>query len=262
MKKIMFLSSLIGLSLLSTANATVYSMTAGHDGENRGSFNVPLVVTSMNDRWKVQEGSYQVRALGTNFSTVDVTRNYHIFNIPALDIKEIVTSVSLTVPHSKNSYDSPHETETYELFDIDSANFDAIRVKSTLTDERDLEILETIFADLGEGVSYGTVTSSLSDNSTYQTTIGSFTQALLDGLTAVGQNGGGDFGMGGSIISNTETGFGIAERIYRGTSNFDNLSTLEITTTVVPVPAAAWLFGTALLGLAGTSARRKSKLAI
>lgn len=114
-------------------------------------YNVPLVVTSMNDRWKVQEGSYQVRALGTNFSTVDVTRNYHIFNIPALDIKEIVTSVSLTVPHSKNSYDSPHETETYELFDIDSANFDAIRVKSTLADTRDLERLG-FFIRLHSGV--------------------------------------------------------------------------------------------------------------
>lgn len=263
MKNKFFLTGLIGLSLLSTANASVYTVEAGFSGENRGAFNSSLAVTSLNDRWKVQDGSYQVRSIGAFGQPIEITRNYHIFDIPTLAVNEVVTGVKLSLNHSGNSYDSPDATETFQLFDIDAANFAEIRAASVITDARDISILNTIYNDLGAGVNYGSFTSSVSDNNTLQTIStddGDLLLSLVNALTTFGQAGGGDFGLGGSISSNTHTSGNTLERIFRGTSNLAAVSSLEITTTVVPVPAAAWLFGTALLGLAGTSTRRKSNL--
>jgi hypothetical protein len=258
MKIKIFLSGLLSLSLLSVANATVYNASAGFSGENRGSFNNADIVLGLGDRWKVQDGSYQVRSLGTGFGVFEASRNYHIFDIPTLAANEVVTGVSFSIPHSGNSYNSSDATETFELFDIDVTNFADIRVASSLTDTRDISILRNIYADLGSGISYGTVTSSAADNGTTQLVSMSLSQSLLDALTTIGHAGGGDFGIGGALNSNDQTTAGAIERIFRGTSNFASLSSLEITTSVsaVPVPAAVWLFGTGLLGLVGVSKRR------
>ena len=62
---------------------------------------------------------------------------------------------------------------------------------------------------------------------------------------------GGLFALGGS--SDTTSGF-----LWSG-SNRLPAGRLVLDTTVVPIPAAAWLFGSALLGLVGISRRKKLK---
>lgn len=267
MKMKLILGGLLSLSVVSVANATVYNTSAGFSGENRGAFNSSDVVLGLNDRWKVVDGNYQVRSLGAGFAALEVTRNYHIFDIPALAANEVVTGVTFTIPHSNNSYDSPDATETFGLFDIDVSNFADIRVatKGNSNDPgdaapfetRDISILNAIYEDLGTGVSYGSFTSSFANNGSPQTVETSLNQMLFDAITTLGQAGGGDFGIGGAITSNTS--FTATERTFRGTSNLAALSSLQITTTVVPVPAAVWLFGTGLLGMVGFSKRRTAK---
>jgi hypothetical protein len=41
-------------------------------------------------------------------------------------------------------------------------------------------------------------------------------------------------------------------------TGYSNVNTYAVATSVVPIPAAAWLFGSALLGLVGVSRRRKA----
>ena len=49
---------------------------------------------------------------------------------------------------------------------------------------------------------------------------------------------------------------GLGENVY-----FDNLSVATSGVSAVPIPAAAWLFGTALIGLVGVGQRRSSRAA-
>lgn len=245
MKKIILLSGLLSLSFLSVANASIYNTTAGSFGDNRGTFNAQGVGGN-----KIGD-SFQVRA----FENIPITRNYHIFDIPTLTTNEVVSSIKLSIPHPNNSYDSPDSSETVGLFDIDPANFAALRDPTGQSSST----IDALFNDLGTGISYGSFTSSSADTGTTQTIIfnDSSTDSLLDILTTFGQAGGGDFGIGGTVIS-ADIGSGI-QRVLRGTGgSFTQLTNLEITTTVVPAPAAVWLFGSALLGLAGSAKRRHS----
>lgn len=265
MKNKNLLGGLLCMSFLSVANASVITLTAGYEGENRGAINSRQVVEGLNDSWKVQDGNYQVRSLGAGFPVaIEATRNYHIFNIPELAAGESVTDVTFSIPHPTGSYQSPDPTETFGLFDIDSANFSFLRSPALGQDNAPadftLDDLEAAYIDIGEGISYGDFTSSSADNGATQ----SFSvPALHSVLTAFGQSGGGDFGIGSAIITNTHTeldpdGEVIIERVFRASANFAPESSLVITT--VPVPAAVWLFVSGLIGLVGTAQRRKIKL--
>jgi len=61
---------------------------------------------------------------------------------------------------------------------------------------------------------------------------------------------------------NSENALGLWTLTFGDTAGADPLSLnswgLDITTSVVPVPAAAWLFGSGLLGLVGVARRKKS----
>jgi hypothetical protein len=254
------------------------TVNAGPSNENRGSFNAPLAINMFQDRWKVQDGNYQVRTAGGGAAALPFTRNYHIFDIPALAAGEVVTSVTLTLAHPASSYHSGDATETLELFDVDPANFTDMRVISKFTpgapgatpplENRPISTLQAIFNDLGAGTSYGTMTSSLADNSTSQSvsTADTLTPALMNALTTLGQAGGGDFGIGGSLTSGISTP-NVINRIFRGTANFATLSSLQITTTSaattatpVPIPATAWLFGAGLLAFMGALTLRRREM--
>lgn len=271
MKVKIILGTLLYSSLLTTANAAVYTTEASKIGENRGSFNSRLVVEMLGDRWKVVDGSYQIRGIGSGEKSHNVTRNYHIFDIPSLAADETVTDVTFNLPHPKGSYQSPEDTETFGLFDIDQSNLAFLRSPTVpegySPEDYTLDDLEAAFNDLGEGVSYGTFEGSSAHNETTQSIS---LQLLTSILTDFGQAGGGDFGIGGSIQTNTQTGFGVIERTLRASSNFPNMSSLVITTEMarttevappseVPVPAAVWLFGSGLVGLIGTARRRQAK---
>lgn len=261
MKKMNLLGAVLLWTLVSTANAAVFTVNAGFAGENRGAFNSLDVVQALGDRWKVQDGSYQVRSIGTGgFGALEVSRNYHIFDIPALASNEVVTGVTFNVPHpggANPSYQSPDSSELVGLFDIDPANFGSIRAASVVNDQRPGSVLQTIYGDLGSGTSYGTFSVSPANNGNVQSVNLPLLEAIL---TSFGQAGGGDFGIGGRLLSNTHGEANALERIWRASSAFPNLSSLVISTsiTAVPIPAAVWLFGAGITGLAGIARRREA----
>ena len=78
---------------------------------------------------------------------------------------------------------------------------------------------------------------------------GSFDSAFTDlnGAFTITNNGVDDIQLTDVIISN-----------FAGTASPSNIATVTITPSAVPVPAAAWLFGSGLLGLIGVARRYKA----
>ena len=79
--------------------------------------------------------------------------------------------------------------------------------------------------------------------------LGSFDSAFsdLNGAFTITNNGVNDVDLTDVIISN-----------FAGTALPSNIATVTITPSAVPVPAAIWLFGSGLIGLAGIARRKKA----
>jgi hypothetical protein len=76
----------------------------------------------------------------------------------------------------------------------------------------------------------------------------------------VGRIGGGDYFVVGTSYNGVAAGSGLLELFYWDSNFADNTQfiTADVTTGVVPLPAAAWLFIAGGLGLAGVARRRRS----
>ncbi|MEM7543496.1 MAG: hypothetical protein AAF384_18205 [Pseudomonadota bacterium] len=254
-KRSVFLSAVcLGAVFPLLCQAAVYVLKAGEHqtnpppaiiDETRGAINATDVVLAFGDRWKVKTGSYQVRILRTGFGPpllpfIDATRSYHIFAIPALAPGETVISVTLSFPHPGGlnpSYDSPDPSETVGLWDIDPANFADLMAPSVTegTDPRDIAVLAAMFADIGSGVSYGSFVSSPANNGTTQVVA---MPALETVLETFGLAGGGNFGVGASVITPTGGPVGdVEERVFRGGGLGASPTLLTITTEDPPAPA-------------------------
>lgn len=72
----------------------------------------------------------------------------------------------------------------------------------------------------------------------------------------IGYDGGDDSAILGFDNGTTSLSFDELTRVYRIDGTFEGVFTAQ--TSVVPIPAAVWLFGTALIGLVGFSKRRKA----
>lgn len=126
---------------------------------------------------------------------------------------------------------------------------------SIITNSTPIDIPDVAFS-LSSSGSYDAGTGIGSFNGSI--TIGSLLMADFTQLSIYNTGGGGYqfFGdvtyTGGSMIGNLKAG-----RIEGATSNANNVVATLGQVTVVPVPAALWLFGSGLLGLAGI-ARRKA----
>jgi len=243
------LGAVLCTSLLSVAHAGTVTLSASAD--DRGAFNSTAAVSLLNTSWKVVTNSFQVRALGDSSVNHQVTRNYHLFDLPTLAADETITSAELRIIHPGNSYDSPDASETVKFYDVSTAG----SILRSPDDTQPLSTLGAIFADLGGGVEFGTFDATSASNGT--------TESILlnsDALASITASLGGEWGIGGAIVGTTHTGFGTAERVLRGTGGANALdSELVLTTTVVPVPAAVWLFGSSFIGLAGFSRRRSNQ---
>lgn len=74
----------------------------------------------------------------------------------------------------------------------------------------------------------------------------------------VGRIGGGDYFLVGSAFNGVAASAGLLELFYWDSNFLDNTDFISATvnTSVVPLPAAAWLFIAGALGIAGVSRRR------
>ncbi|MEM7254208.1 MAG: VPLPA-CTERM sorting domain-containing protein [Pseudomonadota bacterium] len=254
MIKKMMIGAFASFSLMATANADMVSVFAGDTDERRGAFNNPIAVGTLGP-WKVPFGNYQVREVdqGVPNSSLQLTNNYHIFDIPALLPGESITGVELRIIHSGNSYDSPNATETVGIYDVDPDNFAALQtVAGSGTGDFDgltQPEAEVVFADLGSGTLYGSFDAELGDNGS--TEVVDLSSSLASVLSTLGQSGGGDFGIGMTVISGDING--TVERVFRGT---DSALDTELVLTTVPLPAAVWFFGAAIASLIAVRRRR------
>ncbi len=247
-------TALLFLSLSSAAYANSVDLT--HTG--RGAFNSAAFAHQGKD-WKIMDGNYNIRSIGAGPVNIDISRNYHFFDIPTLQAGETISSATLNVFHPNGnfpSYDSPDTTETFDFYSIETdgsiVNDDAwVSTDPIGYNQQDLI---TVFNDLGEGDFYGSFTASAASNGTTESTL--LNQNALSALTEIGLNGGGEWGIGGSIATNTITTLGVWERAFRGSANQDTFSTLTLEVAAVPVPAAVWLFGSALVGLVGFNRKK------
>lgn len=257
-------------SMLSIAQAATIDLFAG--GENRGSYNTPELLPS--DNWKITGGGYQLRSIyadptftGTG-ATVAVAgaSSYHLFDIPALAAGEFFDSVSFSVWHPANSFvtvgfDFPNgASETARLWSIDSTDFNVLRTPAgdAGLQGQGIAVLAAINTDLSTGTEYGSITVTAAQNSTSQTI--SLNADALAALNLIGQSGGGEWGFG--MAMDLDLGYTLPageffgyKRILRG-SSFANPDG-QLTMSVVPVPAAVWLFGSGLIGLVAIARRRQ-----
>ena len=199
--------------------------------------------------WYTSSGS----SSGSNTSYIigevgaDISRNWFAFDLSGINLLagEAIISASLTVV--KGGYDGDAQEE-WALTSIESNVSDLIYGTGTGLD---------IFDDLAGGSAYGAATltaaggidSLINVNLTGANVFTDIDSSLasLDGL----------FAIGGylSTIDSDKT-----EVLFNGTGGPDFLmSVLTIETTIVPVPAAVWLFGSGLIGLIGV-AMRKSRV--
>jgi hypothetical protein len=171
-----------------------------------------------------------------NYGTVYEFRNFFIFDIPTFS-GSIVSAMLILNNPNPSGYSSSDPTETYTLFSY----------------EGDLEPLSdgtggvSVFDDLGGGTSYGSRVVSAADNESNVEII------LDDSFLADVQRHVGLFAFGGRLTTIEPQ---VSDQIMFGATPRASPRQL-ILTTAVPIPAAVWLFGSAL-GLLGWMRRRET----
>lgn len=127
-------------------------------------------------------------------------------------------------------------------FSINSGSYDNVSGNGTWN----------VTADLG-GVGFAPITFDQDFNITAATGIGTLFTAYNCVGPGLACNGlGPEFK--GSLDANGPIAVG--PQVWSVTT--PNFGTIDFTPTIVPVPAAAWLFGSALVGLAGIGRKRKA----
>lgn len=179
----------------------------------------------------------------------EIYRNWFAFDLSGINLLagESIISASLTVV--KGSYFGD-DHEDWALTSIESNVSDLINGTGTGL---------TIFDDLADGSAYGAATLTAGAGGNIPVNTNSLINVNLTGANAITDidfSLNGLFAIGGYLSTIDSTN---QEVLFSGTGGPDFFkSVLTIETTIVPVPAAAWLFGSGLIGLIGV-ARRKAR---
>lgn len=177
-------------------------------------------------------------------------RNYFMFNISPL-AGQIVSSASLRVYNPSGGIFFVNPTETYQLYDV-TTQLDTVRFATNST---------FIWNDLGNGDQYGSVALSSADNNSWvEITLNANAINAINNpigeLFLSATNPSPTFALGG-ILAGGNGGFAFKNLHAGPFSIYKTELIVETVDTVVPIPAALWLFGSGLLGLIGM-ARRKA----
>lgn len=254
------------------------------DHSDRDAVNRSLIVPIASDRFTIGNGSHQVRAVSAGDASIPATRSYYTFPLQsATGVSGRVVRAKISFFHPSRSFDSPQSSETVSLFAVDC--FTPQQLQKLKTPARgnppreftaaELNHLDAIFDDLGNGALYGEMTVTPAINGTWQEVV--LNEDALCRINDALSRGAQAFSIGGDLTSpNTVAGLvprGTQERIFRGSGGADSQptrlqlvfddslpapeaceSTFECPATVAPVthgPLAIFLlsFGLAAIGV-------------
>jgi extracellular elastinolytic metalloproteinase len=157
----------------------------GHAGTGAAT---TITLNATDSGWWSNAGSHT--ATNKNYitgrsSTTSEHRSYFVFNLAT--ITQTITSAQLRLSNPTNGYSSPDASENFALFDV-STPLATLQASGTAQN--------TVYSDLGTGVSYGSQTVSSANN-------GGFVTVDLnpEGLTALNAALGGNLAVGGSLTT-------------------------------------------------------------
>jgi len=180
------------------------------------------------------------------------TRNFFVFDLK--DVVGTVTSATLRISSGSVGWDG-----IYSLYDVDSTIPD---LRQGPPQFPSTPLKPAVYTDLGSGASYGSEALTTATLATEYIVDIDLTLDALASINAVNANGGCTpapsvdclWALGGTYTPDIYVGaFGFAF----GSSGVGTRQ-LIYSTSPVPLPAAAWLFGSGLLGLIGMARRKKA----
>lgn len=205
-----------------------------------------LTINAIDSGWYDDTGWHQPDNLNyaVGEEVVFIYNNFFVFDLSS--VSETVTSAVINIysPESPaqffDGYQSMDPFETYVLYDVST----------------DISVLTSdsggvaVFEDIGTGNSYGEYDVSAADNGQF-VSITLNADALDNINTAAGL-----FAIGGAISTIDLTP---NNEIIFASSSEPGVPSPYMVLTTVPVPAAAWLFGSGLIGLIELARRKNSR---
>jgi hypothetical protein len=202
-----------------------------------------LTVNATDSGWYDDTGWHEPDNLNyaVGEEVVFIYHNFFVFDLSSVSATVTSAVINIYSPESPpqffDGYQSMDPFETYVLYDVST----------------DIAVLTSgprevaVFEDLGTGTSYGEYDVSAADN-------GQFVSITLnaDALDNI-NNGAGLFAIGGAVSTIDSTP---NNEIIFASSGEPSVPAPYLTLTTVPIPAAIWLFGSGLIGLAGLARRR------
>lgn len=246
---------------------------------DRESVNNPKILSFVANRFKIVGNSYLVRTVsaGPAAGSVPASRPYYTFKIEdAGGQQKPLVKATLTFFHSTTSVDPvsaatgiEDSSETMTFYSVDNFKANQLRdlreplkpgteVPATPFSQAALDNLGAIFADLGDGTVYGTLTASTANNGKFQTI--TLNEDAIRDLRRALDNGDKNFVIGGDLTSRRAPGNGlrrgVQERIFRAGDNTGETPTPQIKLTLTfgdeeapsVAPALGGLFGLGFLG--------------
>jgi hypothetical protein len=174
----------------------------------------------------IHGSNYAVGEVPEFFGANVELRNYSVFDLSS--VNGTITSATVKFFNPATGFNSVYDPEAFGLTDV-STSISALTAGTGGA---------AAFSDLGSGIGVGGAFAGSSSNGTYVNVV-----LNAAGVAYLSGNLGGDIAFGGKLAA-LDNGFP-EQRLFLSGSDLP-LSNVQLVMEVVPVPAAAWLFGGAL----------------
>jgi hypothetical protein len=171
-------------------------------------------------------------------------RNFLYFDLSSISGYTVTSAVVTYVAGNGTTGDSGYGNEIVDLYDVTSEISNLLSGGGV-----------SVFTDLGTGNSYGSAVVEVSTGLAPMPEVSfNLNTAALTDLNLLLSGAGTDFAIGAAFSSFDGN---IFEVLWWG-SDLESAASLTLEVNAIPIPAAAWLFGSGFLGLIGVARRRKN----